>query len=177
MSEDSCSRIYLLRDSQHVWCIGAPAPRGIIDCMGYGPLFIVCRSLSFSDYPVSPLWAFSLSLGALSYAYGPFHLCLRALSFMPVGPPLLLLFLCAVLTVSLIICYPCYPVIQLVIWLPSKFHSIGQGPPWSFHCIANSINSYPLIVMRLSTYFFKNFLFQVICQPILAVPSKCWVNH
>ena len=46
----------------------------------------------------------------------PFHLCLRALSFVPAGPPLLLLFLCAVLTASLMICYPCYPVIQLVIW-------------------------------------------------------------
>ena len=75
--------------------------------MGYGPLFIVCRSLSFSDYPVSPLWAFSLRLRALLvyacgpflfmptgyvfYACGPFCLCLRALSFMPAGPHLLLL--------------------------------------------------------------------------------------
>ena len=27
-------QICLLRDSQHVWFVGAPAPRGIIDCVG-----------------------------------------------------------------------------------------------------------------------------------------------
>ena len=63
-------------------------------------------------------------MGPLFYAYGPFVLCLQALCFMPTGPLfyaygpfVLLLLLYAVLTVSLMICYLCYPVIQLVIWI------------------------------------------------------------
>ena len=85
----------------------------------------------------------------LSYAYGPFVSCLRALCFMPAGPlfyacgPFVLLpLLYAVLTVSLMICYPCYPAIQLVIWSLSQIPSIGQLPhhfTWSYlsHFLGN----------------------------------------
>ena len=58
-------------------CTG-PCALGYHYCVGYG-LFIVCRSLNFSDYPVPPLWVLSLCLRALSYAYGPF-------CFMSAGP-------------------------------------------------------------------------------------------
>ena len=66
-------------------CTG-PAPWGVIIVWATGP-FPLCRSLSFSDYPVSPLWILSfMPAGPLSYAYRPFVLCLRALHFMVTFP-------------------------------------------------------------------------------------------
>ena len=97
------SRIRSPRDPRLVWCVGPLRPG--VSLHGLRAPFIVCRSLSFSDCPVSPLWVFSLCLWALSYAYRPFCLCLQALSFMPMGLSFATV-LCAVLTVSLMICYP-----------------------------------------------------------------------
>ena len=59
---------------------------------------------------------------------GPFSLCLRALSFMPTGPSFyaygpfsFVTVLCAVLTVSLMICYPLLSRITAWHLVPSKF--------------------------------------------------------
>ena len=64
-SEDSGPESALQGTLGLIWCVKAPAPWGIIDCVGCGPFFSVCRSSSFSSYPVSLLWAFSLCLQAL----------------------------------------------------------------------------------------------------------------
>ena len=58
---------------------------------------------------------------------GPFSLCLQAHSFMPTGPLFyaygpssFVTALHAVLSILLMICYPCFPEIQLDILVPSK---------------------------------------------------------